>query len=105
MADIGVILPCYNILKTSHFPRDLRLIHRNVLFEKFCFSLKGFRLCPFVYVLEETLFDEQNKWRKSLALYIYEDDPRSNANPSVISFTFGISKNGLNVYYDILSIL
>ena len=35
----------------------------------------------------------------------YEGDPRSNANPSVISFTFGISKNGLHVYNDILSIL
>ena len=34
-----------------------------------------------------------------------EGDPRSNANPSVISSTFGISKNGLHVYYDILSIL
>ena len=32
---------------------------------------------------------------------IYEGDPRSNANPSVISSTFGISKNGLHVYYDI----
>ena len=31
----------------------------------------------------------------------YEGDPRSNANPSVISFTFGIIKNGLPVYYDI----
>ena len=36
---------------------------------------------------------------------IYEGDPRSNANPSVISFTFGNSKNGLHVYNDILSIL
>ena len=35
----------------------------------------------------------------------YEGDPRSNANTSVISFTFGIIKNGLPVYYDILSIL
>ena len=37
----------------------------------------------------------------------YEGDPRSNANPSVISFTFGTCniKNGLSVYYDILSIL
>ena len=35
----------------------------------------------------------------------YEGDPRSNANPSVTSFTFGISKNGLHVYNDILSIL
>ena len=35
----------------------------------------------------------------------YEGDPRSNANTSVISSTFGISKNGLHVYYDILSIL
>ena len=32
----------------------------------------------------------------------YEGDPRSNANPSVISFTFGISKNGLHVYNNIL---
>ena len=39
------------------------------------------------------------------AFCIYEGDPRSNANPSVISFTFGISKNGFHVYYDILSIL
>ena len=31
----------------------------------------------------------------------YEGDPRSNANTSVISSTFGISKNGLLVYYDI----
>ena len=38
-------------------------------------------------------------------LEYYEGDPRSNANPSVISFTFGISKNGLHVYNDILSIL
>ena len=38
-------------------------------------------------------------------LYIYEGDPRSNANPSLISFTFGISKNGFHVYNDILSIL
>ena len=36
---------------------------------------------------------------------IYEGDPRSNANPSVISFKFAIIKNGLPVYYDILSIL
>ena len=36
---------------------------------------------------------------------IYEGDPRSNANTSVISSTFGISKNGLHVYHDILSIL
>ena len=35
----------------------------------------------------------------------YEGDPRSNANTSVISSTFGISKNGLHVYHDILSIL
>ena len=35
----------------------------------------------------------------------YEGDPRSNANPCVISFTFGISKNGLHVYNDILSVL
>ena len=35
----------------------------------------------------------------------YEGDPRSNANTSVISSTFGISKKGLHVYYDILSIL
>ena len=35
----------------------------------------------------------------------YEGDPRSNANTSVITFTFGISKKGLHVYYDILSIL
>ena len=35
----------------------------------------------------------------------YEGDPRSYANPSVISFTFGITKNGLHVYNDILSIL
>ena len=37
--------------------------------------------------------------------HIYEGHPRSNANPSVISFTIGISKNGLHVYNDILSIL
>ena len=36
---------------------------------------------------------------------IYEGDPRGNANTSVISVTFGISKNGLHVYYDILSTL
>ena len=36
---------------------------------------------------------------------LYEGDPRSNANPSEISFTFGISKNGLHVCNDILSIL
>ena len=35
----------------------------------------------------------------------YEGDPRSNANPSVISFKFAIIKDGLPVYYDILSIL
>ena len=35
----------------------------------------------------------------------YKGDPRSNANPSVISFKFAIIKNGLPVYYDILSIL
>ena len=34
---------------------------------------------------------------------LYEGDPRSNANPSVISFTFGIIKNPLPVYYDIYS--
>ena len=34
----------------------------------------------------------------------YEGDPRSNANTSVISSTFGISKTGFHVYYDILSI-
>ena len=28
----------------------------------------------------------------------YEGDPRSNANPAVISSTFGISNNGLHVY-------
>ena len=33
------------------------------------------------------------------------DDPRSNANPSVISLKFAIIKNGLPVYYDMLSIL
>ena len=38
-------------------------------------------------------------------MHEYEGDPRSNANPSVISFTFGISKNGLHVYNDILSSL
>ena len=36
---------------------------------------------------------------------MYEGDPRSNANPSVISSTFGIPKNGILVYYHILSIL
>ena len=36
---------------------------------------------------------------------MYEGDPRSNANTSVISSTFGISKNSFDVYYDILSIL
>ena len=35
----------------------------------------------------------------------YEGDPRSNANASVISSTFGISKNGLHGCDDILSIL
>ena len=35
----------------------------------------------------------------------YEGDPRSNANTSVISSTFGMSKNGLHIYYDILPIL
>ena len=35
---------------------------------------------------------------------LYEGDPRSNVNPSVISFTFAIIKNGLPVYYEILSI-
>ena len=35
----------------------------------------------------------------------YEGDPRSNTNTSVISSTFGISKNGLHVDYDILLIL
>ena len=36
---------------------------------------------------------------------LYEGDPRSNANTSLISSTFCISKNGLHVYYDILLIL
>ena len=36
---------------------------------------------------------------------IYEGDPRSNANSSVISSTSGISKNGFQIYYYILSIL
>ena len=37
---------------------------------------------------------------------VYEGDPRSTSrNTSVISSTLGISKNGLHVYYDILSIL
>ena len=35
----------------------------------------------------------------------YEGDPRSNANTSVISSTFGMSKNGLHICYDILPIL
>ena len=35
-------------------------------------------------------------------LHVYEGDPKSNANPSVISSTFYISKNGLHVQYDIL---
>ena len=35
----------------------------------------------------------------------YVGDPRSYANPSVISFKFAIIKNGLPVYYDILSTL
>ena len=35
----------------------------------------------------------------------YEGDPRSNTNTSVFSSTFGISKNGLHVDYDILLIL
>ena len=30
-------------------------------------------------------------------LHVYEGDPKSNANPSVISSTFYISKNGLHV--------
>ena len=34
----------------------------------------------------------------------YEGDPRRNANLSAISYTFGIFKNLLHVYYDILSI-
>ena len=34
----------------------------------------------------------------------YEGDPRSNANTSVISSTFGISINGFHVYYDIIII-
>ena len=29
-----------------------------------------------------------------------DSDPRKNANPSIISFTFGIIKNGLPVYYE-----
>ena len=52
---------------------------------------------------------EQIGKKKKGLIYIftdrYEGDPRSNANKSVISSTFGISKNGLHVYYDILSIL
>ena len=36
---------------------------------------------------------------------LYEGDPRSNANTSVISSTFGISKTGLHGCDDILSIL
>ena len=36
---------------------------------------------------------------------MYEGDPRSNANTSVISSTFGMSKKGLHIYYDILPIL
>ena len=43
--------------------------------------------------------------RNCLEKINYEGDPRSNANTSVISSTFGISKNGLHVYYNILSIL
>ena len=35
-----------------------------------------------------------------VAVGMHEGDPRSNANTSVISSTFGISKNGLHVYYD-----
>ena len=38
-------------------------------------------------------------------MYMHEGNPRSNANTSVISSTFGISKNRLHEYYDILSIL
>ena len=38
-------------------------------------------------------------------LYTIEGDSRSNATPFVISSSFGISKNGLHLYYDILSIL
>ena len=48
------------------------------------------------------------EWRHKFATVypaIYEGDPRSNANASVISFKFAIIKNGLPVYYDILSIL
>ena len=40
----------------------------------------------------------------SSEVLIYEGDPRRNANTSVISSTFGISKNGLHVYYDIDSL-
>ena len=42
---------------------------------------------------------------KNRKFVFYEGDPRSNVNTSVISSIFGISKNGLYVYYDILSIL
>ena len=42
----------------------------------------------------------------NLLLYkYYEGDQRSNANTSVISSTFGISKNGLHGCCEILSIL
>ena len=48
---------------------------------------------------------QPQKVARGLKFRIYEGDPRSNANRSVIPSTFGISKNGLHVYYNILSIL
>ena len=38
-------------------------------------------------------------------LYTNEGDSRSNATPFAISSTFGISKNGLHLYYDIIDSL
>ena len=57
---------------------------------------------------DEAHMSEQNcayQSTQSIPASSYEGDPRSNANPSVISSTIGISKNGLHVYYHILSIL
>ena len=59
-----------------------------------------------VPIAEKTAVSSPTEAIKMLKLtFKYEGDPRSNSNTSVISSTFGISKNGLHVYYDILSIL
>ena len=61
--------------------------------------------CPHFFSKQVVCGAHLRSLTEAILTSIFEGDPRSNANSSVISSTFGISKNDLLVYHNILSVL